>query len=276
MILAESLCGRFPKDVKVTVPDGRSLALRFAPDIWDTVFFFGEYEAALTEVVRRVVRSGDICLDVGANFGWYTTLLSEISGPGGQVFAFEPMPDTFRLLEANVASARYKNVFINNCGLGDFNGTAELHFFPDLGPGHASISDHGRSDSIKIPVRIQKFDDFAQDHNLRGEVVFLKVDIEGAELAFLRGAERLFEQAMPPIILMEMALEQTASFGYSPNDLIEFIRSRRPYKFFSADLKRGRLREIEFFPEGDIGANVIAFPSGFYEDRFAGLKDMIE
>jgi len=73
-----------------------------------------------------------------------------------------------------------------------------------------------------------------------------------------------------------MALEQTASFGYSPNDLIEFIRSRRPYKFFSADLKRGRLREIEFFPEGDIGANVIAFPSGFYEDRFAGLKDMIE
>lgn len=275
MLLAEALCGRFPKDVRITVPDGRSLQISFGPSIWDTVFFFGEYEPVLTEVVHRVVRSGDICLDIGANFGWYSTLLSEICGPNGVVHAFEPVPETFRLLETNVASARYQNIFLNNFGLGDFNGNTELHLFNDLGSGHSSISDHGRSDTIKVPVSIRRFDDFVADACLGGEVVFLKADIEGAELAFLRGAESLFKQERPPIILMEMALEQAAAFGYKPNDLIEFIRRRRPYRFFAADLYKGFLREIQHFPAGDIGANVIAFPRGCYEDRLERLQDMI-
>lgn len=275
MLLAESLCRNFPKEVRVSTPDGRILELSFSPNIWDTVFFFGEYEPEITNIVGRIIENGDCCLDVGANFGWYTTLFSKLVGPDGSVFSFEPHPETFELLRKNVSLLELENFLIYNFGLGRYNGEAELHLFDELGSGHSSIADHGRADTKKIKIEMRTFDDFAREHSIKNEITFLKADIEGAELDFLAGAESLFQQAVPPIILMEMALEQASAFGYSPNDLIEFIRQRRPYRFFAIDMFNGRMTELQNFPDGHIGANVIAFPEGFYNERLARLSNRI-
>jgi hypothetical protein len=105
------------------------------------------------------------------------------------------------------------------------------------------------------------------DENGVGHVSFVKADIEGAEILFLKGAASLFQQDVPPIILMEMALEQTGNFGYKPDDLIRFINERAPYDFYAVNEYNGTIKQVTAFTPEDIGANVFYIPQGFYQDR---------
>ena len=98
-------------------------------------------------------------------------------------------------------------------------------------------------------------------------VNFVKVDIEGAEMMFLAGAEKLFQQSIPPILLMEMALKQTSNFGYKPNDLLRFLTQRALYNFYAVNEFNGKLKKIVEFAADDIGANVFCIPTGHYLDR---------
>jgi len=209
---------------------------------------------------------------VGANFGWYTTVFHKYCGASGEVHSFEPTPPTFRELEGNYRlMGSPPNVHINNLGLGDRVDELTINLFEGLASGHASMSDQDRTDAISFRCKVVTLDSYLEENDV-GEVKFVKVDIEGAEMMFLRGAERLFKQTTPPIFLMEMALQQAKNFGYRPNDLIEFIRDRAEYDFYKVDEPGMRLIRIDGFPPDDIGANVICFPRGAYPDRFAALE----
>jgi FkbM family methyltransferase len=164
------------------------------------------------------------------------------------------------------------NVVINNLALGDKAGTVVLNLFEGLPTGHASLSSQGRSDAATFDCRMITLDSYLEDHGI-GHVDFLKVDIEGAEMMFLNGAKKLFEQDVPPVFLMEMALQQTRNFDYKPNDLIEFISARGDYEFYAVDELRGKLRKIDGFPPDDIGANVFCVPRGHYADRVEEFLD---
>ena len=115
-----------------------------------------------------------------------------------------------------------------------------------------------------------KLDDYLVENGV-GDVDFVKVDIEGAEMMFLQGSQRLFKQKKPPIFLMEMALEQARHFGYLPTDLIDYIGSRGEYEFFSVDEIRGTLRQITEFSINDIGANVFCIPRHRSRDSLSAL-----
>ncbi len=54
-------------------------------------------------ILDSLVLPGSLVIDVGANVGHYTKKLSDLAGSRGRVIAFEPVPDTFSLLAANVA-----------------------------------------------------------------------------------------------------------------------------------------------------------------------------
>src|SRR6185503_21048395 len=62
------------QDVEVAATDGRRFRIDFRARMYETLYFLGEYERALTRMVERRVGPGQVCLDVGANFGWYATL----------------------------------------------------------------------------------------------------------------------------------------------------------------------------------------------------------
>ena len=274
-LAALKLCRTLPETMPAETKDGRKFSVHLKTGMETTVYFLGEYEKALTEIVTSVLREGDVCLDVGANFGWYTTLFQKYSGPSGQVHAFEPVPPTFRELEENYAlMGSPPNVHINNLALGEKPDELTINLFEGLASGHASMSDQGRSDSISFKCKVTTLDSYLEEKKVP-DVNFVKVDIEGSEMMFLNGSEKLFAQKIPPIWLMEMALQQTGNFGYKPNDLIEFMRQRADYDFYKVDEPNTKLVRIEGFDDGDIGANVIAFPREAYPDRFASLKKYI-
>jgi FkbM family methyltransferase len=187
--------------------------------------------------------------------------MSQLAGPAGSVHAFEPVPKTFSELERNRTVAEFpERIFANNLALGDSEGTVTINLFDGLPSGHASLSAKGGSVGSSFECRMMTLDRYMTDNNV-GDVNFVKADIEGAEMMFLRGAGRLFEQSVPPVFLMEMALAQTKEFGYLPNDLISFIKARGNYSFYKVDEDAGSLIAIGGFEDDDIGANVFCVPS---------------
>jgi FkbM family methyltransferase len=275
-LTALKFCRTLPTAIKIQTKDGRNLSLNLSTGVHDTVFFLGEYEIAVTDIVKNLLRGGDICLDVGANFGWYSTLFEKYCGKTGEIHAFEPVPPTFKELENNyILMGSPGTVFINNLALGDKPDELTINMFEGLSSGHASFSNLGRDDAITFKCRVITLDSYLEEKQVR-DVNFIKVDIEGAELMFLKGAEKLFKQKVPPIWLMEMALKQTSNFGYLPNDLLVFMSERVDYDFYRIDEINTKLIKIDKIENDHIGANVICIPRGFYQDRINKLKNYFE
>jgi FkbM family methyltransferase len=268
---ALDFCRYPPKQLNTTIHDGRRFQIDLSGGMHKSVFFLGEYERAVTDVISSVVRPKDVCLDIGANFGWYTTLLNRICTEG-EVHAFEPLPDVFEELKQNWKLAgEPKNVFLNKLALGDEVKIINFHRFKNLPSGFSSISTHGKEDFETFSVQMTTLDSYLTENKVGG-VDFIKIDVEGAELMFLKGATRLFEQQTPPLIMAEMALGTTKGFGYLPNDLIEFIRERAEYEFYALNDYNGTLRKIEGFSTDDIGANVLCAPKKCELGRLKNLK----
>lgn len=272
---AMNFCRDLPTRLEAVARDGRQFSINLTSGMDTTVFFFGEYEQHLTDIVAGLLRKGDVCLDVGANFGWYSTLFYKHCGAGGAVHSFEPMPETFRQLERNYKlMGAPENVFLNNLALGDQADTININLFEGEPAGHASISAEGHAGAVAFECEMITLDSYLETHDL-GDVNFVKLDVEGAELLFFNGAEKLFGQKKPPIFLVEMALATSKNFGYIPNDLIEFVRERAAYDFYAVDEIESKMKKIEGFAPEDIGANVICIPQGHYQDRIESVKDKI-
>lgn len=255
--------GREYSDLPAKTKDGRRFLADLSTGMQDTLYFIGEYEAPITRIVEQTIieRRCRVFLDVGANFGWYTTLFAKHTGNTGSVHAFEPVPSIFENLQKNhglIADGRDR-VHINNLALGDAAGELTINLFEGLSTGHASLSTQGRNDAIPFKCRVATLDSYLEENRV-GDVDLVKVDIEGAELGFLRGAGKLFEQETPPVILMEMALNQTKNFGYKPDDLIQYLAEHAAYRFYKIEEPSGELTEIDGFADNDIGANVICIP----------------
>lgn len=258
--LAKSFCRRLPQNVVTPTRDGRRLEISFRDWTEDMIYFLGTYEVFCTEVIGRHINEGDICFDVGANIGWYSTLFQKLCGEAGEVHSFEPVPQTFAELKKNVSlNDSRSNFFLNDFGLGDEEKQLSIHYFPELPTGHASLAPKNNEATETIPVKIRTLDAYLVERGIK-KIDFVKVDIEGAEMMFLKGAQKLFEQETPPVMFMEMALETSKAFGYAPNDLLEYIKERADYEFFALDEIDRRLIKIESFARGDIGANVLCLP----------------
>ena len=257
---ARKLCRHLPEKVLATTKDGRRLYVALSDWAGESIFFLGKHEQFSAEIFARHIKKGFVCLDVGANIGWHTTLMSRLSGSEGEVHAFEPVPPTFDDLKKNVAlNGGGAKVFLNNFGLGDAESTAEIHLFDDLPSGHAALAGKTGESSTVFPVRIKTLDSYLEEKNIE-RVDFIKVDIEGAEMMFLKGARKVFEQKTPPVIYMEMTLETSRAFGYMPHDLIVFLKNKASYQFFKVDEAGEKLSEIDGFAPEDVGANVLCLP----------------
>ncbi|MGI8787279.1 MAG: FkbM family methyltransferase [Pyrinomonadaceae bacterium] len=270
--LAANFAGETPEEILTETFDGRKLLVNPAPFSYQTVYFLGEYERAVTEVISKVVREGDVCLDIGANIGWYTTLLQKKVGANGSVHAFEPMTHSYAALEKNVKlNSSFENIYLNNFALGDSEKEVEIFVFDNLPDGHASLSKFENREYESSTVQMKTLDSYLKSGKV-GNVNFVKADIEGAELFMLEGAKKLFKQAVPPIWVIEMALGTTKGFDYLPNDLIEFIKSQSEYDFYAIDEINARLIKIEGFAADEIGANVLCVPKNQYRERLSELK----
>jgi FkbM family methyltransferase len=171
--------------------------------------------------MRRIVAScppQGKALDVGAWYGPWTYWLSRRVA---SVVTFEPNPDVARVLERTVA----RNVRVIRAAASDSNGRATLALPPGGRGTEGRASLEGLSDSTRnVEVETKRLDDLDL-----GTVHFMKVDVEGHELAALRGAARLIEQSRP-VLTVEIeqrhggiapTVDLLGSWGYSGRVLVD-------------------------------------------------------
>jgi len=80
-----------------------------------------------TEFIKNNIKKEDIVIDIGANIGYFTLLLSKQVGDKGKVFSFEVETENFKLLEKNVKENHIRNVMLENVAVSEKEGKIKLY-----------------------------------------------------------------------------------------------------------------------------------------------------
>ena len=207
----------FDGDLRIGLYLQDELALRYA--------LGQQFEPDVCEVFRKVVKSGHVVFDVGANIGQFTLLAAKRVGASGSVHAFEPAPEEYRKLGANVSLNGFSNVVVNHVAICDRVGEAVLR---TAGPGlglYNSLGTPLTSSLIgHISVPCTTLDCYVEAGGVL-RVDLLKVDVEGAELGVLRGAARLLSQSDAPVIVCEFSDLTGTDIGHSTRELRRCLKA---------------------------------------------------
>lgn len=205
----------------------------------------GIYEAPLPILVMAVTaRTDGLFLDVGANNGLYS-ILATISRPEASAIAFEPYPPVLQVLHENLAvNGLTPRVRVMEVALSDAAGSAPL-FLPDQAHGLLETScslevDFKPDSNEHAAVVTARLDDI----ELGGKVSLIKVDIEGHEAAFFRGARRTLHEHRP-VIFAEMLPPAAAYFEEMSSFMAELdylcFRLRRDVAILTKTIKHDHL-----------------------------------
>lgn len=221
----------------ITLNDGRNYHFNALDKVSSmySIPYSGTFESKETDFLRKFIKPGQICIDVGANFGWYTILFSKLVGETGSVHAFEPIPHTFEILERNVQLNKCLNVVINNVALDESKGQKDL-FLPDIGvSGSFQLHKYDKDYQI-IRSRTRTLDDYVEENGINC-IDFIKADIEGAELLLLKGGRKTIIKNNP-VLLLEIQNDSTKLFGYKPSDIFSYLDDLN-YVPYTVSEKRG-------------------------------------
>jgi len=219
------------------------------------------FEPACLHYIRDCLRPGDTFFDVGANVGYFAIFASKIVGPSGRVIAFEPGEFAFTLLSRNRELDLLPCLEIHQAGLGDENTIVPFNCGDPGMEVYSSLREvrHPNANSNmfhKVDIRLFRGDSWAQNNGVE-HIDFMKVDVEGGEYLVLKGMAQLFAAQMVSRLLIEITHEMSAAFGYSPSDIISFLRGFG-YEWFRLE-PFGKLERV-LHNEADTDGMFVAIP----------------
>lgn len=202
-------------------------------------------EIRLTEFLLKTLRPGDVFIDVGAHYGYYSVLAARIVGTKGIVRSFEAAPDSIAMLEAN--TERLSQVRIKSAAVSDHAG--EITFWTYPGPKaewNTTVPAEDRPGREGVPLRVPciTLDEALPELDASSRLI-VKVDVEGGEPAVLRGMVNILARyrvtlAMEYLLAEEpdnphdRAVDQLhrlgyASFAIRPDGTLDPIANARTY-----------------------------------------------
>jgi FkbM family methyltransferase len=211
----------------------------------------GAHEHAL---LTRYVKPGMTVLDIGANVGLYTCLLSRLVGDTGRVHAFEPEPALFACARRNCDVNGRRNVTLHQAAVGATAGTATLTRSA-VNSGDNRIREGEASGDAGAAVRVVALDEILGD----AKPDFIKMDVQGYERHVLRGMSGTLRDARRLIIYLEFWPFGLRQVGEDPAGLLAFLKAE---SFTLMSDKGGVERPIE---------DVAAFSSEFRGKAFANV-----
>jgi FkbM family methyltransferase len=199
------------------------------------------YEAFERRIAAEEIRMGDVVLDIGANSGFFTLHFARLVGPEGHVFAFEPDPGNFHLLQQNVQENGYGNVTLIPKAVSNSNGRSRL-FLCDSNVGDHRIYRSAGEDRASVEIETIRIDDFLAGSER--PVDFIKMDIQGAEMLALEGMENTLRTSPSQKMLIEFWPWGLVKCGTDPKDLLAFLRSCG-FRISELDEERGKVVPLE-------------------------------
>lgn len=185
------------------------------------LFVNGGYETELQEVIAGIEVAGGVCVDVGANIGIHTVLLSSLSRPDGLVYAYEPDPRNFALLSRNLKNNGCDNVLAENCAIGHIRTHCQIiRDASSFGDSH--ISPAHKTGATTVPM--WTLDERLQ-HLPSGCVRLVKIDVEGYDAHVLEGMLTVLTANPDMVLVVEIWPEGLRRYGCSPIRFVDRLFS---------------------------------------------------
>lgn len=181
----------------------------------------GIWEPYETALLLASLRPGDVCVDVGANIGYFSVIAAHAVGPAGAVFAFEPGEANFALLRDNLAlNACRDTVRAVQAALALEAGEGSLFLSEDNAGDHQVFA--AAAGRRRVPISLYHGSEFLRPRLARMDL--LKIDVQGAEFAVMAGLLPLL-QTLPrlPRIIIELTPLSLRQAGSSGRALIELL-----------------------------------------------------
>jgi FkbM family methyltransferase len=191
--------------------------------------------------LAALVGPGDVCLDVGAEFGLYTHVLADIVGPTGAVHAFEPQRGAHRALELGIRAAGLAWVHLHRIALGASPGREELSVprrrgLPVHGRAYLTVGARDAGPNTEFPghrlesVAVETLDTVIADLG-PDRVALVKADVEGAESALIDGGAGVLA-AHRPHLLLEIEDRHTRKYGVAAAELFARLTDALGYRAY--------------------------------------------
>lgn len=214
----------------------------------------GYHEKTATRIARGSIKEGDTVIDIGANIGYYTLLFAKWVGPTGKVYAFEPEPTNFQLLEKNVKANNYKNITIFQKAVSDKND--KLSFY---------ISDE--SSAANQLFKPQKFSQIIDVDSVKldeclpidEKINFIKLDIQGAEGTAIKGMNSILKNNSNTVIMQEWWPDAIKKYGMDSDEHLKILE-KLGYSFYEIDGQNDKTNLIT------INQLMQKYPNEFFED----------
>ena len=181
------------------------------------LFLYRYREVECTRIFSEMIPRGAIVADIGANIGYYTLIAA---GVAKKVYAFEPSPQSVKLLFENTALNHYgDHVEIHEMAISDSTGTAS--FSISAVPNHHRLLSTAEGKPKKwIEVPTTTFDEFLKD----GEVDVIRMDLEGAEWLVIRGMKNLMARSKRPLrLFMEVHPPLMKRYGGDARTMFDLL-----------------------------------------------------
>lgn len=190
---------------------------------------------------------GGHVLDIGANIGYTSLVFAHSIDAEYKVYSFEPEAFNLRLLDRLAQSRQALGRIVPvHAAVGDQDGSVELWRNQAHHGDHRVVTNHFRrikAIRASVEVPILKIDTFAEQQGASFPLRFIKVDVQGYELAVLRGMQRTLESNPGAVIALEYAPQEIRELGFEPEELLNWLAVRN-YQAYSL-AKDGSMQPLD-------------------------------
>lgn len=209
------------------------------------------WEPSETNYFISKLQTGGVVVDIGANIGWFSLVAAKHIGKSGIVHAFEPRPETAKMLKRTIANNALENIInLSEFALSDASGLLDLVWSKGTdNPGGSFVAGKGTNlkefESAKI--KACRFDDVLPD--VAPDII--KIDVEGAEARVMKGMQNALKRKHPPIL---SELFPTQLLAVSGVTAAQYIDQMKFYGYNCFLLENGLpTKKLRDFPVNHIG-----------------------
>ena len=186
-------------------------------------YFPSDYEAENFSFLKSSCKEGAVILDIGAHIGLFASIAAKMAGSKGKVFAFEPTPDTFSVLQQTIRINKLENVIEPvNQAMGKDTGIATFFISDAEADNSNSLVSYKIDRNLSgVKVEINTIDNFVAATKLN-KIDIIKIDVEGAEYDALKGGMDVFKKWRPYCILA-IHPEPIATKGDTLEDIYDLL-----------------------------------------------------
>jgi FkbM family methyltransferase len=257
------------REIQVKLSDDATFAFPYGDGYWSKLLNRSfAYEDELDLLFRASADVDYTLLDCGANYGYWSVLVSSKPYGSHKAIAIEPSGANFPKL-ANNADINNNRFEVMKCAIGAGRGTARLS-----GTKHEAFSIAGGDSGEEVPVIA--LDNLLDDGKVApGGKFLIKLDVEGVEIEAIKGGARLLKE--DSVILCE-------EHGNDPHHTVSrFILEQTPMKLIVYDPRSNRMETVTGLSILDrikvstnVGYNVFGTASAFWQDRISALNARLQ